>query len=86
VQSQVSALSKVGMYTSWCSARRLVRSAPCDGTFIVLARHSDQVLDAILTMADRQGLFLARKVKDPRRKVLELAAIIEVPDVFDRDA
>jgi hypothetical protein len=37
-------------------------------------------------MADRQDLLLARKVEDLSRKVLELAAIIEGPDVCDRDA
>jgi hypothetical protein len=47
------------------------------------AQHSDQVLNAVLLMADRQDLLLARRVGDLRRKVLELAAIIEEPDAHD---
>jgi hypothetical protein len=46
-----------------------------------LAQHSDQVLDAILSMADRQDLLLARKVRDLGQTVFELAAIMERPDV-----
>ena len=38
---------------------------------------------AILSMADRQDLLLARKVGDLRRKVLELAAIIGEPDAYE---
>jgi hypothetical protein len=41
-----------------------------------LARHSDQVLNAILMIADRQDLLLARKVEDLRRRVFELAALM----------
>jgi hypothetical protein len=47
---------------------------------VVLAHHSDQVLNAILFMADRQDRLLGGKVEDLRRKVLELAAIIGEPD------
>jgi hypothetical protein len=43
-----------------------------------LARHSDQVLNAVLSMADRQDLPLAGRV-DLRRKVFELTAIIGEP-------
>jgi hypothetical protein len=50
---------------------------------VVLAQHSDQVLDAIPSMADRQDLLLARKVEDLKRKVLELAAIVGAPRVQD---
>jgi hypothetical protein len=47
----------------------------------VLAHHSDQVLNAILLMADRQDRLLGEKVEDLRRKVLELAAIIREPNL-----
>ncbi len=47
---------------------------------VVLAQHSDQVLNAILSMADRQDLLLAPRVEDLRRKVFELAAIMGRPD------
>jgi hypothetical protein len=47
---------------------------------VVLAQHSDKMLNAILSIADRQDLLLAPKVEDLRRKVLELAAIIGRPD------
>jgi hypothetical protein len=62
------------------------RYAPCGRHLMLLAQHSDQVLNAILSMADRQELLFARKVGDLRRKVLELAAIFEEPRVYDPDA
>jgi len=46
---------------------------------VVLAQHSDAVLNAILSMADRQDLLRAQKVEDLRRKVFELAARIGGP-------
>ena len=61
----------------------LGRYAPCGRHLVVLAQHSDKVLNAILLMADRQDLLLARRVEDLRRKVLELAAIIGEPDAQD---
>jgi hypothetical protein len=57
---------------NWISGRY----APCGRHLVVLAQHSDQVLTAILSMAGRQDLLLAREVEDLRRKVLELAAVI----------
>src|SRR3984893_15075263 len=53
---------------------------PCGRHLVVLAQHSDQVLNAILTMAGRQDLLLARRVGDLRQRVLELAAILGWPD------
>lgn len=50
------------------------------GHLVVLARHSDQVLNAILLMAHRQDRLLGGKVENLRRKVLELAAIVGEPD------
>jgi hypothetical protein len=52
------------------------RYAPCGRHLVILAQHSDQVLNAILLMADRQDRFLGGNLEDLRRKVLELAAII----------
>jgi hypothetical protein len=43
--------------------------------FVVLAQHSDQVLNAILTMADRQDLLLLRMAEDLRQRVLEPVAL-----------
>jgi hypothetical protein len=63
----------------------LGRYAPCGRHLVVLARHSDQMLNAILSMADRQDLVLARKVEDLRRKVFELAAIMGESDAYDPD-
>src|SRR6267154_6412015 len=60
---------------NWISGRY----APCGRHLVGLAQHSDQVLNAILLMADRQNLLLARRVEDLRRKVLELAAIVGEP-------
>jgi hypothetical protein len=61
----------------------LGRYAPCGRHLVVLAQHSDQVLNAILSMADRQDLFLARRVGDLRRKLLELAAIMGEPGAHE---
>jgi hypothetical protein len=57
---------------NWMSGRY----APCGRHLVVLAQHSDQVLNAILLMADRQDRFFGGNVEDLRQKVLELAAII----------
>jgi hypothetical protein len=61
---------------NWISGRY----APCGRHLVVLAHHSDQVLNVILSIADRQDLILARRVGDLRQKVLELAAIVGQPD------
>ena len=80
--------SRAKLVAGWTGANErtvknwiLGRYAPCGRHLVVLARHSDQVLDAILSMADRKDLLFARKVGDVRRKVLELAAIIEDPPI-----
>src|ERR1700685_247404 len=52
---------------NWISGRY----APCGRHLVILARHSDQVLTAVLSMADRQDLLLAGKIEDLRRKVFE---------------
>jgi hypothetical protein len=64
----------------------LGRYAPSGRHLVVLAQHSDQVLNAILSMADRQDLLFARRVGELRRKVLELAEIFEEPRLYDHDA
>ncbi len=81
--------SRAKLVAGWtCANERTVKNwilgryAPCDRHLVVLAHHSDQVLNAILSMADRQDLLLAPKVEDLRRKVLELAAIIGEPDPY----
>lgn len=85
--------SRAKLVASWTGANErtvknwiLGRYAPCGRHLVVLAGHSDQVLDAILSMANRQDLLVARKVGDVRRKVLELAALIEDPSVHGSDA
>jgi hypothetical protein len=57
---------------NWISGRY----APCGRHLVVLAQHSDQVLNAILLMADRQDRVFGGNVEELRQKVLELAAII----------
>jgi len=64
----------------------LGRYAPCGRHLMVLARHSDQVLGAVLSMADRQDLLLARRVGDLRQKVLELVAVIGESDALDSNS
>src|SRR6195256_1027076 len=57
---------------NWISGRY----APCGRHLVVLAQHSDQVLNAILLMAHRQDRFFGGNVEALRQKVLELTAII----------
>jgi hypothetical protein len=79
--------SRAKLIAGWTGANErtvknwiLGRYAPCGRHLVVLAQHSDQVLGAILTMAGRQELLLARKVEDLRRRVLELADVMGRPD------
>jgi hypothetical protein len=85
--------SRAKLVAGWTGANErtvknwiLGRYAPCGRHLVLLAQHSDQVLDAILSMADRQDLLLARKVGDLRRKVVELAAALGEPPAGDPDA
>jgi len=78
--------SRAKLVAGWTGANErtvknwiLGRYAPCGRHLVVLAQHSDQVLNAILSMADRRDLLLAGKVEDLRRKVFELAALIGGP-------
>ena len=61
----------------------LGRYAPCGRHLVVLAQHSDRVLELILTIADRQDLLLAQKGEDLRRRVLDLAALMGESDPRD---
>ena len=72
--------SRAKLVAGWTGAHErtvknwiLGRYAPCGRHLVVLARHSDQVLNAILLMAGRQDLLLARKIEDLRQKVFDLA-------------
>jgi hypothetical protein len=78
--------SRAKLVAGWTGANErtvknwiLGRYAPCGRHLVVLAQHSDQVLNAVLLMADRQDLLLARKVGNLRRKVVELAAALGEP-------
>ena len=85
--------SRAKLVAGWTGANeRTVKNwisgqyAPCGRHLVVLARHSDRVLDAILSMADRQDLLLDRMGWDLRRKVVELAAVLGEPYAGDSDA
>src|ERR1700681_979545 len=78
--------SRAKLVAGWTGANErtvknwiLGRYAPCGRHLVLLAQHSDQVLNAILSMADRQDLLLAPKVEDLKGKVFELAVIIGRP-------
>lgn len=79
--------SRAKLIAGWTGANErtvknwmLGRYAPCGRHLVMLAEHSDQVLNAILSMAGRQELVLACKVVDLRRKVFELADILGKPN------
>jgi hypothetical protein len=85
--------SRAKLVASWTGANErtvknwiLGRYAPCGRHLVILAQHSDQVLDAVLSMADRQDLLLAGRLEDLRRKVFELAAIIGEPQSHGPDS
>src|ERR1700690_4294007 len=84
--------SRAKLVASWTGANErtvknwiLGRYAPSGRHLVILARHSDQVLNAVLSMADRQNLLLAGRVEDLRRKIFELAAIIGEPQPHGPD-
>jgi hypothetical protein len=84
--------SRAKLVAGWTGANErtvknwiLGRYAPCGRHLVILAQHSDQVLNAVLSMADRQDLLLAGRVEDLRRKVSELAAIVGEPRARDPD-
>jgi hypothetical protein len=84
--------SRAKLVASWTGANErtvknliLGRYAPCGRHLVILAQHSDQVLNAVLSMADRQDLLLAGRLEDLRRKVFELAAIIGEPQPHGLD-
>jgi hypothetical protein len=78
--------SRAKLVAGWTGANErtvknwmLGRYGPCGRHLVVLARHSDQVLNAILSMADRRDLLLTQNVEDLRRRVAEMAAIVGKP-------
>jgi len=82
--------SRAKLVASWTGANErtvknwiLGRYAPCGRHLVVLAQHSDQVLNAILSMAGREDFILVGKVEDLRRKVFELATLIGEPLIQD---
>jgi hypothetical protein len=82
--------SRAKLVAGWTGANErtvknwiLGRYAPCGRHLVVLAQHSDQVLNAILSMAGCEDFVLVGKVEDLRRKVFELAALIGEPLVQD---
>ena len=78
--------SRAKLVAGWTGANErtvknwlLGRYAPCGRHLVILARHSDQVRNAVLAMADRQDFLMFGKVEDLRRRVLEMAALIGEP-------
>ena len=79
--------SRAKLVAGWTGANErtvknwiLGRYAPCGRHLVVLAQHSDQVLGAILSMAGRQDLLLARKIEDLRQTVFDLADVMGKPE------
>jgi hypothetical protein len=79
--------SRAKLVAGWTGANErtvknwiLGRYAPCGRHLVVLAQHSDQVLSAILSMAGRKDLLLARKFEDLRQTVFDLADVMGKPE------
>ena len=53
------------------------KNAPSGENLVILMRHSDEVLEAILRLADRQDLVAARKLSAAREKLQEMLAMID---------
>ena len=78
--------SRAKLVAGWTGANErtvknwiLGRYGPCGRHLVVLAQHSDKVLNAILTMADRRDLLLVQKADELRRMVSEMTAIFGKP-------
>jgi hypothetical protein len=52
------------------------RYAPSGRHLVVLAQHSDEVLNTMLSMAGRQEFLLTQRMEDLRHEILELAALL----------
>jgi len=79
--------SRAKLVAGWTGANErtvknwiLGRYAPCGRHLVVLAQHSDQVLNTILIMAGRENLLAAQKIEDLRQRVLELADVMGKTD------
>ena len=53
------------------------KNAPSGENLVILMRHSDEVLEAVLRLADRQDLVAARKLSSAREKLQEMLAMID---------
>lgn len=53
------------------------KNAPSGENLVILIRHSDEVLVAVLRLADRQDLVAARKLSAAREKLQEMLAMID---------
>jgi hypothetical protein len=53
------------------------RNGPSGEFLILLCRHSDHVLEAVLLLAGRQELISAKKLLDAKGKLREMLAIID---------
>jgi hypothetical protein len=53
------------------------KNGPSGEYLMRLAQHSDEVLEAILTMAGHADLITAKKLVDARRKLQEMLSIID---------
>src|SRR3982074_3810103 len=67
--------SRAKLVESWTGANErtvknwiLGRYAPCGRHLVVLAQHSDQVLNTILLMAGRENLLVALKMEDLKQR------------------
>ena len=50
---------------------------PCGAHLIVLIQHSDEVLNAVLSMAGRHDLVVAQKLVDLEQRLLELMSTVK---------
>lgn len=53
------------------------KNAPSGENLVILMRRSDEVLEAVLRLADRQDLVAARKLSAAREKLEEMLAMID---------
>lgn len=53
------------------------RNGPSGAFLVLLCRHSDHVLEAVLLLAGRQDLITAKKLVDAKGKLREMLALID---------
>jgi len=62
------------------------KNAPSGENLVMLMRHSDEILEALLSMAGREGILATKLLADARDRLAEIIAIIDELQADQRGA